>query len=103
MTEHPAASEGGDARISRLPADHERLGVGALRWWEVADALWLTRYHPELLTGDEESAPVRGTGRQEQHQGRATEAEPGTQGTDHPRHPDTDTDAPRPPTDPPAP
>ncbi|MEU5029735.1 FxSxx-COOH system tetratricopeptide repeat protein [Streptomyces milbemycinicus] len=36
---------------------HGRLPVGGLRWWEVADALWLARHHPELAGPSRSDAP----------------------------------------------
>ncbi|MFD9906995.1 FxSxx-COOH system tetratricopeptide repeat protein [Streptomyces sp. NPDC059063] len=78
MTEHPAASEGRAAQTSRPAGDHERLDVIGLRWWEVADALWLTRHHPELLTDDEASAPRRGPEQSAPDHGRAPDTRTGT-------------------------
>lgn len=59
MTEGPPAPEGRgpDARGPRPPSDPARLSVGELRWWEVADALWMAEHHPELLDPHKESAP----------------------------------------------
>ncbi|MDT0541937.1 MULTISPECIES: FxSxx-COOH system tetratricopeptide repeat protein [Streptomyces] len=52
MPERPSVPEGsgadGAAEGPATSPDHGRLHVGGLRWWEVADALWLARHHPEL-------------------------------------------------------
>ncbi|MET9494763.1 FxSxx-COOH system tetratricopeptide repeat protein [Streptomyces sp. NPDC006552] len=60
MTDHPSAPDGRapGAHGPRPPAGRPRLPVGELRWWEVADALWIAEQHPELLDPPKKPAPV---------------------------------------------
>ncbi|MET7937513.1 FxSxx-COOH system tetratricopeptide repeat protein [Streptomyces sp. NPDC005322] len=62
MPERPSVPERtGTGGAAEAPAtsspDHGRLPVGGLRWWEVADALWLARHHPELAGPSDPDGP----------------------------------------------
>ncbi|MET8181192.1 FxSxx-COOH system tetratricopeptide repeat protein [Streptomyces sp. NPDC005336] len=61
MPECPSVPEwtgaDGTAEGPATSPDHGRLPVGGLRWWEVADALWLAHHHPELAGPSEPDEP----------------------------------------------